>query len=353
MSNIQKKTNQKIVLKGMDRNELREWCISQNQTKFRAEQLYEWMYQHGKTEASQMTNLSKSFRDYLSEHVILATLQLEEDSASTTEETHKYLFRTEDDYFIETVSMVDDERHTVCISAQIGCSVDCSFCATASMGIIRNLKTGEIIDQLTFVRNNIKTPITNVVFMGMGEPFLNYERVLKAADIFHDQKGFGLGAYRITISTSGSLPKIHQYFEEKRKYKLAISLNSSNNETRTQIMPLNKKWPIEELVKVARENAQRHQKIMFEYVLLSGVNDSVTDALALASLLKGVDCKLNIIPYNETDGQYKRPTTTKIEEFLKILAENQKGFRILVRWSRGQDIEAGCGQLVVTQDGNG
>ena len=244
--------------------------------------------------------------------------------------------------------MVEKDRHTICISSQIGCNVDCDFCATASMGLIRNLVTGEIIDQAIAIRNIVKEPITNVVFMGMGEPFLNYERVINAADILHDHNGFGLGAKRITISTSGIVPMIDRFVKEKHKYKLAISLNATDDNTRKKIMPINRRWPINDLIKSAsRFAARKNHNVMFEYVLLKGINDTNQDAIRLAKLIRGIDCKVNIIPYNETDGKYKRPDDEKIEKFLEVLNKHRSGFRILVRWSKGQDIDAACGQLAV------
>jgi 23S rRNA (adenine2503-C2)-methyltransferase len=340
----------KFTIKGKSLDEIQNWCISKGHLKFRGQQIFEWMYHHGESNPNQMTNLSPGVIEALKNECIIQTLEIEKVSSSNNENTKKLLFKTLDNKFIETVSMIEDGRHTVCISSQIGCNVDCDFCATASMGIIRNLNTGEIVDQLNYIRNNIETPISNIVFMGMGEPFLNYTRVIKAAEIFHHHRGFGLGAYRITISTSGILPKIHQFYEEKHKFKLAISLNASNDETRNKIMPINKKWPIAKLVKVGKDHAQRNRKVMFEYVLLKDVNDSEENAHELASLLHGVDCKLNVIPYNETGGKYKRPKKQIIERFLEILSQRQHGYRVLVRWSKGQDIDAGCGQLAVKQE---
>ena len=182
--------------------------------------------------------------------------------------------------------------------------------------------------------------------MGMGEPFHNYKNVLNAADIFHSPKGFNLASTRITISTAGLLPQIKQFITEKRRYKLAISLNAADDRVRNNIMPVNKKWSITELIKAGKEYSnQKKRQVMFEYVLLKGINDSENDALQLAQLLKGIPCKLNLIPYNETDGVYQRPDEAVITRFSKILHENRNEYRVLVRWSKGQDIDAGCGQL--------
>ena len=330
----------------MNQAELQSWCLEAGESKYRGVQLFEWMYRHGITSFASMSNVKKSFREHLEKNCIIQTLQVEKKISSQKEASVKILFRTEDNQFIETVSMVDGSRHTVCISSQVGCALDCSFCATGQMGLQRNLSTGEIVDQLIFVRENIKQPVTNVVFMGMGEPFHNYENVLNASDIFHSPKGFNLASTRITISTVGLLPQIKQFINEQRRYKLAISLNAADDEVRSSIMPVNKKWPITELVKAGKEYSnQKKRLVMFEYVLLKGINDSENDAQRLAQLLKGVSCKINLIPYNETDGMYHRPDEAVISRFAEILHQNRDEYRVLVRWSKGQDIKAGCGQL--------
>ena len=330
----------------MNQAELQSLCVKAGETKFRGVQLFEWMYRHGIASFDSMLNVNKSFRKHLEEHCIIQTLQVEKRIPSKEDKSVKILFRTRDNHFIETVSMVDGDRHTVCISSQLGCALDCSFCATGQGGFERNLSTGEIVDQLIFVRGNIDQSVTNVVFMGMGEPFHNYKNVLNAADIFHSPKGFNLASTRITISTAGLLPQIKQFITEKRRYKLAISLNAADDKVRNNIMPVNKKWSIAELIKAGKEYSnQKKRQVMFEYVLLKGINDSENDALQLAQLLQGIPCKLNLIPYNETDGIYQRPDEAVITRFSKILHENRDEYRVMVRWSKGQDIDAGCGQL--------
>jgi 23S rRNA (adenine2503-C2)-methyltransferase len=242
--------------------------------------------------------------------------------------------------------MIDGNRHTICISSQIGCALDCSFCETGKMGLNRNLSTGEIVDQLLFIRDSMSKPITNVVFMGMGEPFHNYKNVINACDIFHSPFGCNLSTSRITISTAGMLPQIKKFINEKKKYKLAISLNASTDLVRNKIMPINKKWSIEELINAGKKYSRlKNRQVMFEYVLLKGINDSLNDAYRLSNLLKGIFCKLNVIPYNETGGEFQRTEREKIEAFTKVLYENRDKCRILIRWSKGQDIAAGCGQL--------
>ena len=343
-----KKDISKTVIKGMNLSQITKWCEDLNQSSFRASQIYQWMYKHGVANAGSMNNISKELKNIIDNQCTLNTIEIEKIDKSSVEKTQKILFKTHDGHYIESVSMVEKDRHTICISSQIGCNVDCDFCATASMGLVRNLMAGEIIDQAIAIRNIVKEPITNVVFMGMGEPFLNYERVINAADILHDHNGFGLGAKRITISTSGIVPMIDRFVKEKHKYKLAISLNATDDNTRKKIMPINRRWPINDLIKSAsRFAARKNHNVMFEYVLLKGINDTNQDAIRLAKLIRGIDCKVNIIPYNETDGKYKRPNDEKIEKFLEVLNKHRSGFRILVRWSKGQDIDAACGQLAV------
>ena len=202
--------------------------------------------------------------------------------------------------------MIENDKHTICLSSQVGCSVDCDFCATGKMGFKSSLSAGEILDQLIYIKKNMKQPITNIVFMGMGEPFLNYKNVIKSADIMNDSLGLNFGSNRITISTAGILPKINQFINEIKKYNLAISLNASNDKVRDKIMPINKKWPITDLVKVSKVyNKNKRSRITFEYVLIDSVNDSTNDAIQLCDLLKNTQCKLNIIPFNYIGNQYK------------------------------------------------
>ena len=338
----------KICIKGMSEIELQTWCLELGQSKYRGKQLYEWMYRHGIVSFEKMTSISKTFQDYIKENCIICTLHVEKIIPSNIDESIKILFRTHDENFIETVSMIDGDRHTVCISSQVGCGLDCKFCETGRMGLKRNLSAGEIVDQLLFVKNYQTQLITNVVFMGMGEPFHNYENVINASNIFHSPFGFNLAASRITISTVGILPQIKKFINEKHKYKLAISLNASNDLVRSKIMPINKKWKIEDLIMVGKEYSKlKKRQVMFEYVLLKDINDSEDDAHQLANLLKDVSCKLNIIPYNETEGCFQRTEEENIMRFSKILHNYRGKFRVLIRWSKGQDINAGCGQLAV------
>ena len=332
------------ILKGMTLSELQDFFVTHNYPKYRAQQIYEWMYKKSALKSADMHNLPLELQSFLKEKCILNTLEVFKKNEFNN--TIKFLFKTNKNDYIETVSMLEGDRHTICVSSQVGCSVDCDFCATGKMGFKRNLNAGEIIDQLLIVQNYVNTPITNIVFMGMGEPFLNYNNVIIAADLMNDKKGLNFSYHRITISTSGIVPKIAKFINDKIKYNLAISLNASDDKTRNKLIPINKKWPINTLFQFTDDYNKFHKTgLTFEYVLIDSINDSEKDAKRLGELLKNSDCKLNIIPFNEIGTQYKRPSMNKIENFINILYQVQKGFTILVRWSKGTKINAGCGQL--------
>tara|TARA_Y100000816_G_C26092752_1_gene577736 strand:+ start:1019 stop:2044 length:1026 start_codon:yes stop_codon:yes gene_type:complete len=339
----------KSIIVGKNISELSTICIENKFPKFHGEQLYKWLYQKSVNDITKMSNIPDSLKIIINKKYKLNPLKIEKKLKSKNEDTIKYLFKTNDHKLIESVSMIDSGRHTLCISSQIGCSVDCDFCATGKMGIIRNLNCGEIIQQLISISAERKQKITNIVFMGMGEPFLNYANVIKACEIINDPSGFNLSSKRITISTSGILPIMKQFILEKHKYKLAISLNASNNSDRDKLIPINKKWPIEDILDTIKDyKYQKYRPIMFEYVLIDGVNDSIENAIELSKLLKKIHCKINIIPYNETEKNYKR--SKNIEKFVTKLNEIKSNYRVLIRWSKGQDIDAACGQLATLNE---
>jgi len=339
----------KSIIVGKNISELSAICIENKFPKFHGEQLYKWLYQKSVNDITKMSNIPDSLKIIINKKYKLNPLKIEKKLKSKNEDTIKYLFETNDHKLIESVSMIDSGRHTLCISSQIGCSVDCDFCATGKMGIIRNLNCGEIIQQLISISAERKQKITNIVFMGMGEPFLNYANVIKACKIINDPSGFNLSSKRITISTSGILPIMKQFILEKHKYKLAISLNASNNSDRDKLIPINKKWPIEDILDTIKDyKYQKYRPIMFEYVLINGVNDSIENAIELSNLLKKIHCKINIIPYNETEKNYKR--SKNIEKFVTKLNEIKSNYRVLIRWSKGQDIDAACGQLATLNE---
>ena len=341
----------KIILKGMNESDLQQYCVDLNQPKFHGSQLYRWMYKNNCADIDSMNNIPKILKKEIKENAVLNLLSIKTQSKSEIDNTTKFLLETHDLKYIETVSMIDNDRHTICLSSQIGCSVDCDFCATGKMGITRNLSTGEIIDQLIIIKEKINKPITNIVFMGMGEPFLNYNNLIRSCEILTNHNAFNLSSKRITISTSGILPKIDLYIKENHTYKLAISLNASNNDFRDKIMPINKKWNIEKIItSVKKYKFFDSRPIMFEYVLLKGLNDSKEDAIRLANILKGIKCKVNLIPFNEIKGYYKRPNKEQINYFSQTLNDSNPHLRVLIRWSKGEDINAACGQLATINE---
>ena len=341
----------RIILKGMNESDLQQYCVDLNQPKFHGSQLYRWMYKNNCADIDSMNNIPKILKKEIKENAVLNLLSIKTQSKSEIDNTTKFLLETHDSKYIETVSMIDNDRHTICLSSQIGCSVDCDFCATGKMGITRNLSTGEIIDQLIIIKEKINKPITNIVFMGMGEPFLNYNNLIRSCEILTNHNAFNLSSKRITISTSGILPKIDLYIKENHKYKLAISLNASNNDFRDKIMPINKKWNIEKIItSVKKYKFFDSRPIMFEYVLLKGLNDSKEDAIRLANILKGIKCKVNLIPFNEIKGYYKRPNKDQINYFSQTLNDSNPHLRVLIRWSKGEDINAACGQLATINE---
>ncbi len=345
MSNVKEL---KIALVGLTLEQLSDQLGSLNEPAFRVEQLFGWLYRSRVNSFSEMRNIPNNLKKKLEDSFIIHPLKLIHVNGSSSEPTQKFLFELQTGEKIESVLMKEGKRNTICVSSQAGCAVDCDFCATASMGFQKNLSAGEIIDQFLQVSQHSEAPITNVVFMGMGEPFLNYERVIKAADLMNDPNGIKLGAQRITISTVGIVPKIQRYVKEKHRYKLAISLNGSSQESRLKTMPIAKKYPLNTLLESIDEySARSRYPATLEYVLMSHVTDSIEDAQQLLDMLNGRRCKLNIIPYNEIGGKYIRPSDHRIESFIKALEKAR--FPVTVRWSKGTDISAGCGQLAIME----
>jgi 23S rRNA (adenine2503-C2)-methyltransferase len=335
---------EKINIIGLTLEEMEQVMVSIGQPKYRAHQLFTWLYKKRAAKFEQITVFSKALREQLVNVVNMGHLEIAEQQVSSDGETKKFLFRLKDNYFLESVYMVDGKRRTICLSSQVGCALDCDFCATGKMGFKRNLSAGEIVDQLLTILKSQQVDVTNIVFMGMGEPFLNYDNVIKACDIISHSKGIALGKRKITISTAGIIPKIRQFADEGHGYKLAISLNAADDKKRSPLMPINKKYPINELVNAGLYYASKSRLLFtFEYLMIAGVNDSENDALKLKKLLNGVRCKINIIPFNSTDGGLKPPTEKKIDAFIKVLLDIR--IIISVRRSKGSDIDAACGQL--------
>ena len=335
----------KKSLIGKNLDEFSDLCSELGVEDFRSKQLFNWMYRNEVSDLTELKNLPKSLIGDLKRGHCIHPLELINSTNSSSEKTNKFLFKTQSGALIESVLMNEKNRVTLCISTQVGCALDCKFCATAKMGFKENLSVGEILDQYLLARQKINKPITNIVFMGMGEPFLNYKNVIKAAKLLNDPNGINMGSKRITISTAGVIRKIEEFTKSKEKFKLAISLNGTTNEQRTSIMPINIKNSLEELLNVSRKYTETLNRwLTFEYVLLKEINDSIEDAKRLLSMIAGLKkCKLNIIPYNETDGKFRRPDRDQIEKF--VVALRSAKFPITVRWSKGTDIDAGCGQL--------
>ena len=335
----------KKSLIGKNLDEFSDLCLELGVENFRSKQLFNWIYRNEANDLTELKNLPKSLIADLKSGHCIHPLELINSTNSSSEKTNKFLFKTQSGALIESVLMNEKNRVTLCISTQVGCALDCKFCATAKMGFKENLSVGEIIDQYLLARQKINNPITNIVFMGMGEPFLNYNNVIKAAKLLNNPNGINMGSKRITISTAGVISKIEEFTKSKEKFKLAISLNGTTNEQRTLIMPINIKNSLDELLTVSRKYTETSNRwLTFEYVLLKEINDSVEDAKRLLSMLAGMKkLKLNIIPYNETDGEFRRPDKDQIENF--VIALRPAKFPITVRWSKGTDIDAGCGQL--------
>ncbi len=317
---------------------------------YRAQQIIQWVHQRGVLDFNAMTNLSKSLREKLKAHAVLSFPEASFESFSQ-DGTCKWLFRLHDGNHIETVFIPDKDRGTLCISSQVGCALNCDFCSTGKQGFNRNLSLGEIIGQLWLARHRLQEklecdrPITNVVMMGMGEPLLNYGPVLASLSLMMSDHAYGLSKYRVTVSTSGVVPAMLD-LKRDSKAALAVSLHAPNNALREQIVPLNKKYPLELLIPACRDyfSSEPRREVTFEYVMLDGVNDQLSHADELIALLRGISCKINLIPFNPFLGtRYRTSPMPQVLRFQRRLREG--GFGTWVRRTRGEDIDAACGQL--------
>jgi 23S rRNA (adenine2503-C2)-methyltransferase len=319
--------------------------------EFRANQVYEWVYKKGARSFDEMTNLSKSLREKLTEHISLKRSEITSHQLSQ-DGTQKWLLRFEDGNEVETVFIPDRKRGTLCISSQIGCTLTCKFCHTGTQRLVRNLTSGEILTQILVARDHLNDwqsfdnrKLTNIVLMGMGEPLFNYSNIATAMKILMDDKAMGWSKRRITLSTSGVVPAIEQCGKELG-VNLAISLHAPNDELRTSIMPINNKYKLKELIDACRNypGMSDARRITFEYVMLDRINDEDHHAKELIALIQGLPAKVNIIPFNPWPGsQYKRSSMPRIRAFARILEEH--GLEAPIRTPRGEDILAACGQL--------
>ena len=334
-----------------------EWAEARGQSKFRAKQIVEWLYQKRAKTWDEMSNLPQGLRDELKAAFSLDRLSVVRLTGSK-DTTRKFLFRLHDGRLVETVKIPanvhfdggQSDRITLCVSSQVGCAYDCKFCASGLAGFTRNLEVEEIVGQVMAAEEESGESVRNLVFMGMGEPLANFTRLTKAITILNAPWGLNIGARHMTVSTSGLAPQIEKLAEVPIQIRLAISLHGASDEVRDQIMPVNKKYPISRLfaaLEVWRE--KKKQKITLEYILIEGVNDSLAQASLLAKRAKGLDAKVNLIPYNTVEGlPWSRPTEAQQEAFLQILT--RAGVVATLRREKGHDISAACGQLRLQQE---
>jgi 23S rRNA (adenine2503-C2)-methyltransferase len=319
--------------------------VTLGEKPYKGRQLFKWLYNTRQYDFSLMTDLKKELRERLADRYRFDSLDLEY-AAKSIDGTEKFLFRLDDNRPVETVLIPDDDRKTLCISSQAGCALACKFCATGTMGLLRNLTAGEIVGQLVFLRERYgHEAFSNVVFMGMGEPLNNFETTLESVRIMTESSGLGLAAKKITISTSGVTPKIRKLADAGVKTRLAVSLHAATQEKRAQIMPVAQTFKLENLIEAIRYYAETTgQRVTFEYIIFDGFNDTMDDVLALSRLVRGIPCKINILAYNEVPGlDFKRPSDEKVDWFGKQLYPRTPA--VTVRKSRGRDIAAACGQL--------
>ncbi|MCQ2738646.1 MAG: 23S rRNA (adenine(2503)-C(2))-methyltransferase RlmN [bacterium] len=332
------------ILAGLGLNELENLMLKYGASKFRAKQIHNWIYTNSVSEIDEMTNLSKDFREEMKKSLLVTDVKIKTKQVSS-DGTIKYLIEYADGECVETVLMRFDNRAnlTACVSSQVGCAVNCSFCATGKRGFIRNLTYREIIEQVLTIQRDTGLKVTNIVFMGQGEPLLNLDNVLRALNIFNTD--FQIGARRITISTSGIVPKINELADMGLQSTLAISLHSSNHKNRAELMPIENKYPLDELKSALLNYVEKSGKrITVEYILIHKFNDKIEDAKELACFIKDLKCNVNLIPYNPVANMaYKKPSNDDIMKFKCILEHSGK--KVTVRLERGADIDAACGQL--------
>ncbi len=313
--------------------------------KFRAKQIYEWLHKHLASSYDEMLNIPKTLREELSEKFPLYNCSIARKQVSKLDGTVKYLFEMHDGDFVESVVMKYKYGYTICVSSQVGCKMGCAFCASTLGGFKRSLMPGEILSQLYTAQKDLGERISHIVLMGMGEPLDNYDNVMRFLELITDEKGLNLSMRNISLSTCGIVPKIHEMLEKHLQLTLSISLHAPSDELRSRIMPINKRYSVDELLKTCRKYAsETSRRISFEYAMLSGVNDSDDCAYLLASKLKGMLCHVNLIPVNEVaESPFKPSTSERVERFVQILEKN--GINATVRRKLGSDIDASCGQL--------
>jgi len=331
-------------IKNFDLDDLKIEFQKINEKPYRAEQVFRWLFEAKVKSFDEMTNLSIDLRKKLSETYSIGNFEIERKLVSK-DGTIKYLFKLYDDNLIESVLMEYHHGYSVCVSSQIGCKMGCKFCASTGIPFARNLESGEILEQLLSIERDLKINISNIVFMGIGEPFDNFENVMKAISIINNPKGLNIGARHISVSTSGIVPKIYEFADRNVQCTLSISLHASNDKKRSSMMPVNDAYHIDELMKACKYYIKKtNKRISFEYALAKDNNDNLKDADELVRLLKGMLCHVNLIPINKIDsGKYQKSTNDNIIKFRDYL--NDHGIVATIRRELGSDIEAACGQL--------
>ena len=331
-------------IKDYNLEELKQELINLGEKPFRAEQIFKWLFIYKVKSFDEMTNLSLELREKLKQNYDICNFEIVR-KLESKDGTKKYLFGLNDGNAIESVLMEYHFGRTVCVSSQIGCKMGCKFCASTGIPFIRNLTSGEIVEQIIAIEQDTNVKISNVVFMGIGEPFDNYDNVINAKKLLNNQKGLNIGARHISISTSGLVPKIYQFADENVQCTLSISLHSANNETRSSMMPVNNAYNIEELIKACKYYIEKtNKRISFEYALAKDNNDNQKAADELINLLHGMLCHVNLIPINKIEnGKYSKSSNENIIKFRDYL--NSKGITATIRRELGSDIDAACGQL--------
>ena len=385
----------KIDVKNISKDELIKELVRIGEKPYRATQIFRWLYKAcpvpERSERcgtpvnsfDEMTDLNKTLREKLKGKFHITKIVALDSKRSLIDGTTKYLLKLEDSHTIEAVFLPEEERTTLCLSSQVGCKFGCSFCASAQFGFVRNLKASEILDEVLFIREHNKGrpvpvalhpnemdgtglryragAITNIVFMGIGEPLDNYNNVIRAIRILNDEDAFNIGARKITISTCGIIPGMEKLAGEKMQIELSVSLHSPDDKIRSKLVPINKRYPLNELIAACRDyTGQTKRIITFEYILIKGVNASEGDAFKLAKLLTGLNCKVNLISYNQINPVrnlkisngikakgYEAPSTEGVKDFFRTL--KSRGINVMLRKSKGEDIDAGCGQLRISK----
>lgn len=329
----------------MTLEELTAEIVALNQPKFRARQVYRWLHKTGVRYFDEMTDISIKLRDILNDNFVIFSCDIEKKLVSEYDSTVKYLFKLFDGEFIESVVMKYKYGYTVCVSSQVGCRMGCKFCASTLAGMVRNLYPSEILSQVYAVERDLGIRVSHVVMMGMGEPLDNFQNVLRFLTLITDENGKNISMRHISLSTCGIVPKIYELAEKDMQLTLSVSLHAPNDILRSSMMPINRKWQIETLIKACRDYTKKtSRRISFEYALVNGQNDTAQCARELSGLLKGMLCHINLIPVNEVEETGCRESTpARVQEFSDILTK--KGFAVTVRRKLGSDINAACGQL--------